>query len=326
MPRDDARTADPAPERAPERADDALRARASHLYFVAGLTQQEVGDRMGLSRMKVNRLLAEARERGIVRIEIVSPSAGRLALEAALAARYGLDFTTVTPAEPGPAADLSAVVGRYAAAAVRPLLRDGITVALGWGVTLKALAAAVAPAALAGATVAPLLGSLSRRSSIDRFDAAAVLAERLGAECFHLPAPIICDSAASRAVLHGQRLVREVLAKAAAADLALMSVGGRRSSTLRATGFVTEAEMVELTAAGAVGNFLGYFFDAGGRVTDHPINGRVIGLDPEAARAIPRRIMVSGGPDKIDALRVCLVRGWATGLVTDEATATALAR
>jgi DNA-binding transcriptional regulator LsrR (DeoR family) len=280
---------------------------------------------MGLSRMKVNRLLAEARERGIVRIEIVAPGARRLALETALAARFGLDFATVTPAEAGPAAGLSEVVGRYAAAAVRPLLRAGTTVALGWGVTLKALAAAVAPAALAGATVAPLLGSLSRRSSIDRFEAAAVLAERLGAECFHLPAPIICDSAASRAVLHGQSLVREVLAKAAAADLALMSVGGRRSSTLRAMGFVTEAEMTELSAAGAVGNFLGYFFDGEGRVIDHPVNARVIGLHPDAARAIPRRIMVSGGADKVDVLRVGLERGWATGLVTDEATAAALA-
>jgi DNA-binding transcriptional regulator LsrR (DeoR family) len=90
-------------------------------------------------------------------------------------------------------------------------------------------------------------------------------------------------------------------------------------------GFVTDAEMAALTAAGAVGNFLGYFFDGAGRVTDHPVNARVIGLHPDAARAIPRRIMVSGGPDKVDVLRVGLARGWATGLVTDEATAAALA-
>jgi DNA-binding transcriptional regulator LsrR (DeoR family) len=279
---------------------------------------------MGLSRMKVNRLLAEARERGIVRIEIAAPNAGRLALESALCARYGLELAAVTPAEDGPGATLSEVVGRYAAAAVRPLLRDGMTVALGWGVTLKALAATLEPAPLEEATVAPLLGSLSRRSSIDRFEAAAILAQKLGAECFHLPAPIICDSARSREVLHGQSLVREVLARAAGADLALMSVGGRESSTLRAMGFVSAAEMAELRAMGAVGNFLGYFFDGEGRVLDHPINGRVVGLDPAVARGIPRRVMISGGAEKVAMLRVSLARGWATGLVTDEATAAAL--
>lgn len=312
-------SADPAEAQA-----DETRARAAHLYFMLGLTQQAVGERMGLNRMKVNRLLAEARERGIVRIRIEAANAGRLALEDRLATRFGLDFVTVTPAEIGPETDLSAVIGRYGAQAVRPLLRDGATIALGWGVTLKSLAAAVTPAALEGVTVAALLGSLSTRSSIDRFEAAAVLAQRLGAECFHLPAPIICDSARSREVLQGQSIIRDVLARAAAADIALMSVGGRRSSTLRAMGFVTDAEMTELAAAGAVGNFLGYFHDAAGRIIDHPVNVRVIGLHPDAARRVPQRIMVSGGADKADMLRLMLERGAATGLVTDEVTAARL--
>jgi DNA-binding transcriptional regulator LsrR (DeoR family) len=307
-----------------EAAADERRARAAHLYFVLGLTQQQVAERMGLNRMKVNRLLAEARERGVVRIQIAAPNAGRLALEARLAERFGLDFTAVTPSETGPEAALSEIVGRYAAQAVQPLVAQARTVALGWGVTLKALAAAIEPVAAGGATVAPLLGSLSTRSSIDRFDAATILAQRLGAECFHLPAPVICDSARSREIMMGQSILRAVLARAAAADLALMSCGGRRSSTLRAMGFVTDDEMAELAAAGAIGNFLGYFHDAGGRIVDHPVNARVVGLDPDAARRIPRRVMVSGGPDKTAMMAVLLAQGWFTGLVTDEDTATAL--
>lgn len=308
----------------PDAAADDRRARAAHLYFVLGLTQQQVAERMGLNRMKVNRLLAEARERGVVRIQILSANAARLALEGRLAARFGLDFVAVTPAESAPDVTLSEIVGRYAAQALQPLVAQARTVALGWGVTLKALALAIEPAAGEGVTVAPLLGSLSTRSSIDRFDAATVLAQRLGAECFHLPAPIICDSARSRDIMMGQSILREVLARAAAADLALMSCGGRRSSTLRAMGFVTDAELAELKAAGAVGNFLGYFYDGEGRVVDHPVNARVVGLDPAAARRIPTRVMISGGPDKTPMLGVLLSRGWCTGLVTDETSAEAL--
>lgn len=316
----------PAPNPADAGADagDEARARASHLYFVLGLTQQAIADRMGLSRVKVQRLLAEARERGIVRIEIVGASACRLGLEARLCARYGLDAAQVTASECGAEASLSEVIGRYAAATVAPMLRDGATIAIGWGVTLKALATEIAPTPLRGATVAPLLGSLSRRSTIDRFEAASVLARRLDAECYTLPAPIICDSARSRAMIADQSIVREVLAHAAQADLALLSVGGCRSSTLRATGYVTDAEFDALEAAGAVGNFLGYYFNAEGAILDHPVNARVVGLHPDAARAIARRIMVSGGPEKVAILRVMLARGWCTALITDEATAAAL--
>lgn len=308
----------------PEAAEEDRRARAAHLYFVLGLTQQQVAERMGLNRMKVNRLLAEARESGIVRIQIVSANAGRMALEERLAQRYGLGFVAVTPSEVAPDAALSEIVGRYAAQALQPMVAQAMTVALGWGVTLKALAQAIKPSTGEGVTVTPLLGSLSTRSSIDRFDAATVLAQRLGAECFHLPAPIICDSARSRDIMMGQSILREVLARAAAADLALMSCGGRRSSTLRAMGFVTDAELAELGAAGAVGNFLGYFYDAEGRVVDHPVNARVVGLSPDEARRIPKRIMISGGPDKVRMLEAMLLRGWFTGLVTDEDSAEAL--
>jgi DNA-binding transcriptional regulator LsrR (DeoR family) len=308
----------------PDAAADDRRARAAHLYFVLGLTQQQVAERMGLNRMKVNRLLAEARERGVVRIQIVSANAARMALEDRLLERFGLSFVAVTPSEAAPDTTLSEIVGRYAAQALQPLVAQARTVALGWGVTLKALAQAIEPSAGEGVTVAPLLGSLSTRSSIDRFDAATLLAQRLGAECFHLPAPIICDSARSRDIMMGQSILREVLARAAAADLALMSCGGRRSSTLRTMGFVTDAEIAELGAAGAVGNFLGYFYDADGRVVDHPVNARVVGLSPDEARRIATRIMISGGPDKVRMLGVMLSRGWVTGLVTDETSAKAL--
>ena len=44
--------------------------RAAWLYHVAGNTQEQTADLLGISRVKVNRLLAEARESGIVKISI----------------------------------------------------------------------------------------------------------------------------------------------------------------------------------------------------------------------------------------------------------------
>ena len=45
-----------------------------HLYYEHDLTQAEVGARMGFSRPKVSKLIAEGKERGLVKIEIAEPA------------------------------------------------------------------------------------------------------------------------------------------------------------------------------------------------------------------------------------------------------------
>ncbi|TIP55127.1 MAG: RNA polymerase subunit sigma-70, partial [Mesorhizobium sp.] len=70
---------------------------------------------------------------------------------------------------------------------VETLLRDDMTVAMAWGRTMRWLASNIEPVALRNVTVVPLLGSLSRRSSIDKYDAAAVFAQRTQAESYYLP-------------------------------------------------------------------------------------------------------------------------------------------
>ena len=77
--------------------DDALIVRAAWLYYVGGLTQDEAARRLGVHRTRVVRLLAEARDRGLVSITIQHEQARDLAIEDAIAGRYGLDFCLATP-------------------------------------------------------------------------------------------------------------------------------------------------------------------------------------------------------------------------------------
>ncbi len=48
--------------------DRSLAARAAWLSFIGGYTQEEIAQRLGLSRVKINRLIAEATEAGLVRV------------------------------------------------------------------------------------------------------------------------------------------------------------------------------------------------------------------------------------------------------------------
>ena len=89
--------------------DELLMVRVAELSYDENKTQDEIGALLGISRWKVGRLLVQARERGIVRIEIVHPRARRLGLERELVQRYGLQDAVVVPAPEEPDAVLERV-------------------------------------------------------------------------------------------------------------------------------------------------------------------------------------------------------------------------
>lgn len=303
--------------------DDVL-ARAAHLYFVLGLTQKQVADRLGVPRIKAHRLIALARERGIVRIYIDAPTSSKLQLESALAKKYDLSLVSVTPSDTTEETPLSNIIGQYAAPVISSLIRDDITLAVSWGVTLKALAISIPSGTYKNLSITPLIGSLSRRSSVDLYEAVTVLSQRLGGECYYLASPIFCDTQAAADMMRSQPVIQNVLEMARSATLGLMSVGGENFSTLRNAGNLTEADLNSIRKAGAAGNYCGHFVDAKGAIVDHPINSRVIGITPEETLNIPTRILIAGGKNKMAIMSGMLENNWFTGLITDEDTAHSL--
>jgi len=78
--------------------------------------------------------------------------------------------------------------------------------------------------------------------------------------------------------------------------------------------------------AGAAGIVIGRFIDARGDALQGPLSGRQIGMELQDLKAVPERICVAGGSEKLQALHACLTGGYVTDLVTDKATAEALLR
>jgi DNA-binding transcriptional regulator LsrR (DeoR family) len=303
--------------------DDSI-ARVAHQYYVLGLTQADIAKRLGITRFKTHRMLAQARERGMVRVQLNVSSASRLALEDRLAERFHLDAVYVCPSDTTAGFPLAAVIGHYAASIVAPLIVDGMTIAVSWGATLRALATALEPITAQNLSVVPLLGSLATRSTIDRYEASSVLAQRLNAECFYLPGPILCDSPATKAAIDAQPVIRETMAKAREAGMALLSIGGTTMSSLFDSGVLSAEDREAAVSAGAIGNLLGRFIDGHGREIDHPLNRLCLGVGPDEIRGIPVRVLCAGGPNKVAAMGGTLRRGVATMLVTDEVTAQSL--
>ena len=146
-----------------------LALRAATLYYLDGLTQAEIASRLGVSRPTAGRLVARAKARGLVRIEVVVPPDMRDGLHAAeegeLEQRFGLTEAVVAGhgidvGAPGrPAAYAS--VGRAAAALLMRRLAPGDVLGFTWGPEQVAVADALTPGVASCRAVVQLDGAMS---------------------------------------------------------------------------------------------------------------------------------------------------------------------
>jgi DNA-binding transcriptional regulator LsrR (DeoR family) len=297
------------------------RTRIAWLYYVEGLTQSEIADRVGLSRVRVNRELAICRERGIVQIRINAKLAPCVALERQLVSRFGLKDAVVVPT-PEDLGQLPAVIGMAAGQYVSDRLAPNMSIGVAWGRTMLGSLKALERRPLQGLSVVSLIGGLTRASAINTYETASRFADLFGADCYYLAAPTFTSCADSRTIFIEQAAIGDVLDRARRIDMAMVSVGSLGpDSTIRRLQMLGDDEIESLMERGAVGDCLAHFIDAAGRLVDHPVNQRVIGLAPHDLGNVPTAILASGGPDKAQVMRAVLEAGYLNIVITDDASA-----
>jgi DNA-binding transcriptional regulator LsrR (DeoR family) len=253
--------------------DDALMVRAAWFYYVGGLNQEMTAARLGLTRARVNKMLAEARESGLVSISIDHQRVGVLPLEDKLRVRFGLDFCISTPAfgfhdtskEDSEVRKQIAfrAVGVAAANHLKTLLseNDSLTVGTGWGRTIEQMTLHLAGVRAPHARFISVMGSLTANNAYNPFEVVHSLARRTGGEGYFLPVPFIADSIDDKKVLISQRSVVKALEIARSASFCFISAGElTEDSLLRRQGMISSAELESLRQAGAVGDTNGIFF------------------------------------------------------------------
>jgi DNA-binding transcriptional regulator LsrR (DeoR family) len=296
-------------------------------YYEDNLTQEQIGDRFDLSRVKVSRLLQQAREAGIVHIVIVPPAESNADVERELEARYGLDEAVVVIPPDHTKSAVVRKVGQAAADYLGRHLHGHEVLGLSWGNTLAAVVQALPPQRWPNMKVVQILGGLGRpEAETYGADLTHRLAQTLGARPRLLPAPGVVASQVVRDALLADPQIADTLALAAHADVLLVGIGSPAdpASVVRQTHILTDEEFGQLGARGAVGDIALRFFDAAGQPIEHEIENRMIGLDLHQIKRVPRVVGVAGGPDKFEAISGALSGRLIDVLVTDDHTAARL--
>ncbi len=302
------------------RLDDA--ARAGWLYYVAKNTQDEIAEKMGISRQSAQRLVSLAVSEGLIKVRVDHPIARCLELGRDLKARFGLKTAEVVPSDPGASSTTLGLAEAGAAAIERALKRtEPIVMALGTGRTLKAAVDQLPQMNCPQHKIVSLTGSIAPDGSAAYYNVIFSMADAVKAPHFPMPLPVYLSSPAEREVLHQQEMIHSTLTLAAQADVAFVGIGELgHEAPLREDRFITDAEMDKLTAAGAVGEITGWVFDAAGELIPGNTNARV------ASAPIPSRekSLVTGmamGEKKLPAIAAAVRGGLVNGLITDEQTA-----
>ncbi|MEO3805199.1 sugar-binding domain-containing protein [Nonomuraea sp. B1E8] len=296
-------------------------------YYEGGETQEQIAHALHLTRWKVGRMLAEARQAGIVRIEVLHPRSRVRALEQSLKERCGLrDAVVVAGGGNSGAEDLRdrvAAAGADHLMAMRPTPR---LIGVSWGRTLDRLAGGLKPGWATGVNVVQINGALSRsRQPTSAHSMASLIAHHGGGAATLLPAPAILEQQSTRAVLESDRAVSDVLALATRADLFLFSPGGMGSdSVLVDSGQIDAGHLSRLAEAGAVGDVLGRFVDRDGRIVDPGLDGRTLGLSLDVLRASTASVALVSGEAKHAVCRAVVASRLCDVLITDDQSATYL--
>lgn len=295
-----------------------MRIRAAWMYFIEQMTQNEIADMLGIGRVTVVRMLAEARARNEVRITIESALGETVRLERALEKAFGLQRALVAPlsapnSDPIPA--IAACTGRFASDA----MQSGMRVGVGWGRTLFSSLPFIAPRSLNDFKVISLLGGVGVARKINPAEFAWRFAQAFQGDGYLIPTPAVVDSIDTKRALVERCGLQELFHMADTLDAVLVSIGSIASATtFYRGGFLTEYEREALVERGAVGDLLFHFFDRNGDLVDHPINKLVMSVEVDRLRKTPIRILTSGGQEKAEALLGAMNLMAPTILITDE--------
>ena len=303
---------------------DRLRARAIWLYHVEGCTQNDIATQLGINRVMVVRLLADARRRNEVRITISAPLTELLLLEREMETRFCINRVIVAPfADPegDPVKVIAAAAGNF----ISREMNAGMTVGVGWGRTLFNTLPFITGTTLEDFRVVSLLGGIAAARRFNPAEFAWQFAELFQGEGFLIPAPAVVDSPETKHALLERCGLSAIFEMADNLDVALLSCGGISSlTTSYRTGYLSEADRRSLIEAGAIGDVLYNFIDEKGNLVEHEVNDRVISVNLARLRRTPERVLISGGKDKLIAMQAAITTVAPTTLILDEQTAIAL--
>lgn len=303
---------------------------AAWLYYQDGLSQSEVANIMGVSRVTVVKYLHLAREKGFVNISLDSSVFSTIDYAIRIKAKFDLNNVLILPDEEKNKSQHTLNMNRERLAKagamyLSQIMGDDDILGVAWGRTIYKLGNYLPPKSLKNITVLQMIGAVAPQPDFKTAEAAALIANKLSGCSINLHVPAVVSSARLAMELQAEPIIRRNFSALNQCNKALFVVGNTLDDNpLVTTGVLTSSEMAQYRDLGAVGVICGRFYDLQGNPLVSDIDLRIMGISLAQLRQIPQRLFIAGGVENIQATIGVIKGGYATDIVIDEVTALAL--
>ncbi len=295
---------------------------AAWMYYNDGLNQNEIANRLQVSRATVVNYLQEARERGYIRISLSPEAFTSHNLAQKLRDRFGLQAAFLLPEGIGTAEETLLRVARGAADWLPHLLGSGDRLGVAWGRTVYEVAEAVERTQLSDVTVTQLVGSMATPYGFTAEICSANMAQNLGAKCINLHAPAVLSDPELATRLRAEPIIHAQLEALSHCNKAIFAAGSiAPDSHIVGSGVASSEDLEWYIRHGAAGVLCGRFIDAQGRFIPGDLDARMIGVELDKLLGLDMGLLVSVGADKVGPMLAAIAGGYVTHVVTSVETA-----
>ena len=297
--------------------EESLMIKTAWYYYLDNMTQQRISEHLGISRMRVVKLLEKARSTGVIQFKIREDSVSRLLMERKLAEVYGLKDTLIAPTTPESTSS-NENIARAAAMYISNRLDTNTFINMGYGETQSHILNNLATIAEHTLSVVSLTGGVS-------YYLPNTMSSTFNAKLYLIPAPLMVSSKEVVDAIRKESSVIEILRMVQLSSLSVVGIGALQdNATIIKSGILNKSDFLYLKMQGAVGDILCHFIDKDGKLIETSIEDRLISTPLHTLRKLDNVIGVAAGSEKVDAIRAVLKGGYIDILITDESTAAQL--
>ncbi len=294
--------------------EEALMARSAWYYYCESMTQQQISDRLGITRMRVIKLLERAKQKGIVRFQIRSESARRMDIEQRLVEKYALKDCFIVPS-PVRSEDVNENAALAASMYISARLPEETFINIGYGDTCSRILNHLAIYAEHALSFVSLTGGVS-------YYLPNATSGVFHSKLYLIPTPLIASSNEVAEAMKQERSVKDIEELIPLSFLSVVGIGAMsEDATIIRSGILTQNDFLLLQRNGAVGDILSHFIDEEGNSISTGLDERTISTPLSLLRDLDNVIGVAAGLNKIPAIRAALNGKYIDTLVTDEDTA-----
>lgn len=288
-------------------------------YYFDDMTQQQISEKLGITRMNVIKYLNKAKTQGIVQFKIRTDGEIRLGYERKLIEKYGLEDVFIIPST---GANSNESVAAAAAQYIEAHLKPDCYINVGYGDTISRVIRHLIHSLESPVSLVSLTGGVSYYTSSIISGAHISNFNGMTPSIYLIPAPVIASTSKLAQEFMSDESVKAIMSMNERAAMSIVSIG---SATDDATIFkdnkINHNELVLLQMNGAVGDILSQFIDKNGQIIESELHNRLVTTKLDVLKNYQNVIGVAAGDRKVQAIHAALLGGYLNVLITDEETA-----